>query len=79
MALIHISQDRLDRILAQGHTLHGPTSSTADVQPSEVVDGGTIYHVLDSEHAICGVCNEEFDSVRVETPADLENEKIKYY
>lgn len=69
--IIHISRQRFESILAQGHRLTVLSPDTQVVASTSSADG-VEYHLLDGDHALCCVCDEEHDSVPVNTPTDLE-------
>lgn len=76
MRTIHISRQRFDFIKAQGFRL--PIKGSAEEIQAIVQrlgEGDTQYHILDDEFAFCDTCQEAFDSIDANSPAELETIK----
>lgn len=69
--IIHISRERFDRIKSQGWRLI--TQPDTPISPRM---RDTEFHLLDDDSAPCEACGNQFDSVIVDTPAELET--LKY-
>lgn len=70
--IFHIDKDRFDRLRSQGYQL------TMSRYNATAVDGDTTYHLIEGERGSCRYCgNMVFDSLKAETPADLDMEKMK--
>jgi hypothetical protein len=71
MRTFHIDKNRFERIKAQGYHL-----GTVDL--AKYPNGDSEYHLINGNHAWCGYCQGEFDSLRAESPAELQMEKLSH-
>lgn len=74
MVIYHIDAARFERIRSQGHKFE---LTGLRIRTPPYRDGDASYHLIDGERALCSHCGKEFDSLKAETPAELEMEKMK--
>jgi hypothetical protein len=68
--ILHVSQQRFDNHLSQGYPLRSyPPLALSEISSKP---GDTTYHILSGETGRCDACNAEFESLKFDTPADLE-------
>lgn len=67
--IIHLSRERYERIKRQGYGhktyVHPPKAASEDVE----------FHLLAGESAFCDACGVEVESVKAETPTDIQRIK----
>lgn len=72
MGLFHISRERWDSVRSGSYKLGNVKLSRQG--PSLAYDNE--YHFIDGEHGLCGECGQEFESILVSSPVDLEYFKL---
>lgn len=72
--IFHIDISRYERLRAQGWKMEADSKS-----PTPYRDGDSVYHLIRGERDFCGDCQQEVESLKAETPAELNDEKIALY
>ena len=79
MDIYHIEESRFHRIISQGYLIKYSRSLAHPDQPmpKKWAEENAQYHLIDGEQGFCAYCDANFDSLRAETPAELETEKLR--